>query len=70
MPEPIFLISPKPNSFVSINAKGIKYDEYAIDGDQVSRDAMAARASGRRTLPQIFINDVGIGGVHRNYSFY
>ena len=22
LPEPIFLISPKPNSFVSINAKG------------------------------------------------
>ena len=34
----------------------------AIDGDERARDAMAQRAGGRRSLPQIFINDQHVGG--------
>ncbi len=42
--------------------KKVDFIEYAIDGDQEARNAMINRASGRSTVPQIFINDKGIGG--------
>jgi glutaredoxin 3 len=42
--------------------KGVKYTEYKIDGDNAARSAMAERANGRRTVPQIFINGQHIGG--------
>ncbi|MBD2654794.1 glutaredoxin 3 [Synechocystis sp. FACHB-383] len=48
--------------------KGVKFIEYKIDGDDQARQAMAARAEGRRTVPQIFINDQGIGGCDQLYS--
>ena len=38
------------------------YNEYLIDGDETARQAMSIRADGRRTLPQIFINDRPMGG--------
>ncbi len=42
--------------------KGVDYTEYKIDGDEAARTQMAERAKGRRTVPQIFINDRHIGG--------
>lgn len=45
-----------------LDRKGVAYTEYAIDGDQQARAAMTDRADGRSSLPQIFINDAGIGG--------
>ncbi len=45
-----------------LSQKGIEFKEYEIDGDEAARDQMAARADGRRSLPQIFINDQHIGG--------
>jgi glutaredoxin 3 len=45
-----------------LNKKGVAYTEYAIDGDDAARNKMADRANGRRSLPQIFINDAHIGG--------
>ena len=45
-----------------LNQKNIKFTEYKIDGDEDARDKMSSRADGRRSLPQIFINDEGIGG--------
>ena len=45
-----------------LDRKGVAYTEYAIDGDEAARAVMAQRAGGRRSLPQIFINDQGIGG--------
>ena len=45
------------------NSKNIDYIEYVIDGDEAARDAMVKRGSdGKRSVPQIFINDVHIGG--------
>lgn len=44
-----------------LDRKGVDYTEYCIDGDEAARDEMAERA-GRRSLPQIFINDRHIGG--------
>ncbi|MCU0529986.1 MAG: glutaredoxin 3 [Cyanobium sp. Prado107] len=45
-----------------LDRKRVDYTEYAIDGDEAARAVMAERADGRRSLPQIFINDEGIGG--------
>lgn len=42
--------------------KGIAFDEIDVDGDPKVRAAMRERAEGRHTVPQIFINDEGIGG--------
>ncbi len=42
--------------------KGVDFTEYAIDGDEVARGKMAQRANGRRSLPQIFIDDLHVGG--------
>jgi glutaredoxin 3 len=45
-----------------LNKKGVSFKEYCIDGDEAARDAMAKRSRGRRSLPQIFINEQHIGG--------
>ena len=42
--------------------KSVPYIEYAIDGDGQARRQMIQRANGRRSMPQIFIDDRGIGG--------
>lgn len=42
--------------------KGVNFTEYKIDGDEAARTKMAERANGRRTVPQIFINQEHIGG--------
>ena len=51
-----------------LNKKNIQFTEYKIDGDEAARDEMSLRASGRRSLPQIFINDEGIGGCDDLYE--
>ena len=45
-----------------LDDKGVEYTEYAIDGDEAARNKMADRGDGRRSVPQIFINDSHIGG--------
>jgi len=45
-----------------LTAKGVAFKEFAIDGDDAAREKMAERAYGRRSVPQIFINDRHIGG--------
>lgn len=42
--------------------KGLDYEEVRIDLDPARRDEMLARSSGRRTVPQIFVNGVHVGG--------
>ena len=51
-----------------LDQKGINFQEYSIDGDQEARSIMVDRANGRKTVPQIFINDEGIGGCDELYS--
>ena len=51
-----------------LNKKNIKFTEYKIDGDEAAREEMSLRANGRRSLPQIFINDEGIGGCDDLYE--
>lgn len=45
-----------------LDSKDIDYTEYDITGDDDARDKMATRSNGRRTVPQIFIDDQWIGG--------
>ncbi|MEM6425910.1 MAG: glutaredoxin 3 [Cyanobacteria bacterium P01_H01_bin.119] len=51
-----------------LDSKSVTYTEYCIDGDQAARENMAQRAHGRRSLPQIFINDQHIGGCDDIYA--
>jgi glutaredoxin 3 len=48
--------------------KGVKFTEYKIDGDETARQKMAERANGRRTVPQIFINNQHVGGCDDLYE--
>lgn len=45
-----------------LDKKRVDFTEYCIDGDEVARANMAQRSNGRRSVPQIFINDQHIGG--------
>lgn len=45
-----------------LKSKGVEFIEYSIDGDEAARAKMQRRANGRRSVPQIFINDQHIGG--------
>jgi glutaredoxin 3 len=51
-----------------LNKKGIEFTDYCIDGDEEAREKMSQRANGRRSVPQIFINDQHIGGCDDIYA--
>ena len=51
-----------------LDQKGVDYSEYCIDGDEAARDQMTIRAGGKRSLPQIFIDDRHIGGCDDLYD--
>ena len=42
--------------------KGVSYEETDVSRDPALRQAMMARANGRRTVPQIFIGGRHVGG--------
>ena len=45
-----------------LKAKGLAWDEVRVDTDLEQRQTMLARSGGQRTVPQIFINDMHVGG--------
>ena len=45
-----------------LKSKGAPFVEIGVDGDRAGQAAMAARAGGQSTVPQIFIGDRHIGG--------
>lgn len=45
-----------------LDSKGVGYVEHDVTMNRSMREAMVARAPGARTVPQIFINDMAIGG--------
>ncbi len=52
-----------------LDRKQVKYIEYQIDGDEAAREAMVKRGKdGKRSVPQIFINDEHIGGCDDLYA--
>lgn len=50
-----------------LNKKAVSYTEIKVDQDPAQRDEMV-RLSGRRTVPQIFINDHHVGGCDDLYA--
>ena len=51
-----------------LQSKDVDFVEYSIDGDEAARSQMAKRANGRRSVPQIFIDDKHIGGCDDLYE--
>jgi glutaredoxin 3 len=45
-----------------LDRKGVSYREIDVSGDPAQRAAMTQRARGRRTVPQIFVGDIHVGG--------
>ena len=45
-----------------LKQRGLNYTEIRVDTDPARRDEMLSRAAGRRSVPQIFINGIHIGG--------
>ena len=45
-----------------LESKGVEYQEIAVDFGGEVRQVMIQRASGRTTVPQIFIGEVHVGG--------
>jgi glutaredoxin 3 len=45
-----------------LKQKGLDYSEIRVDTDPVRREEMLARTGGRRTVPQIFVNGILVGG--------
>ena len=45
-----------------LKSKSLEYSEVRVDLDPAEFDNMLARSNGRRTVPQIFINDHHVGG--------
>ena len=51
-----------------LEAKGVKFEEYVIDGGGPKREEMIDRAYGRTTVPQIFIDGRHVGGCNDLYD--
>ncbi|WP_331232664.1 thioredoxin-disulfide reductase [Natronorarus salvus] len=45
-----------------LDAKGVEYELLDVTGDEEAKEAMAERADGRKTVPEIFVDDELIGG--------
>ena len=45
-----------------LKQRGLQYEEVRVDLDPARRDEMLARSSGRRTVPQVFVNGAHVGG--------
>lgn len=45
-----------------LDGKGIEYQLIGVDGRPGRRREMSERAAGRTSVPQIFVNDEGLGG--------
>ena len=45
-----------------LESKGVEYKEIAVDFGGEMKQVMVQRASGRTTVPQIFIGEVHVGG--------
>jgi glutaredoxin 3 len=45
-----------------MDAKDLDYTEIDVTGDDDARMALVEKSGGRKTVPQIFINDLSVGG--------
>lgn len=51
-----------------LERKGLPFREVKVDEDPAERQAMLTRSGGRRTVPQIFVDDQHVGGFDELYA--
>ena len=51
-----------------LRRKGVPFEEIGVDGDPAGQAAMAVKAGGRSTVPQIFIGGAHVGGCDDLYD--
>ena len=51
-----------------LRRKGAEFEEISVDGDRAGQAAMALKAGGRSTVPQIFIGGTHVGGCDDIYA--
>ena len=51
-----------------LTQKGVAFEEIPVDGDRAAQMAMAEKAGGRSTVPQIFIGATHVGGCDDIYA--
>ena len=51
-----------------LDKKGVAYTQTDLTHDQEGREKLVVRSNGRKTVPQIFINDQPIGGFDDLYA--
>ncbi|MCL4112723.1 UNVERIFIED_CONTAM: hypothetical protein GTU68_052170 [Idotea baltica] len=51
-----------------LDRKDINFTEIAVDGNSKLRDEMTEKAGGRTSVPQIWINNVHVGGCDELYA--
>ena len=45
-----------------LDSKGAKFDEFDVSRSPEKRQEMLDRANGRGTVPQVFVDDIHVGG--------
>ncbi len=45
-----------------LRSRGVPYQEVDVTGDDETRARLVKRSHGQRTVPQIFVGDVHVGG--------
>ncbi len=45
-----------------LRARGVSFREVDVSGDDEARERLIEQSNGRRTVPQIFVGDVHVGG--------
>ena len=45
-----------------LKRKGVAFTEHDVTNDMAAREQLVTKSGGRKTVPQIFINDQPIGG--------
>jgi len=45
-----------------LQARGVPFREVDVSGDDAARALLVDRANGQRTVPQIFVGEVHVGG--------
>jgi glutaredoxin 3 len=51
-----------------LRRKGVAFQEISVDGDRAAQAAMAVKAGGRSSVPQIFIGAEHVGGCDDLYE--
>jgi glutaredoxin 3 len=51
-----------------LKAKSVAFEEISVDGDHEGQRAMAGKAGGRSTVPQIFVGARHVGGCDDLYA--